>query len=127
MPMYTTTAGVSGILPDEIGPLVIQPTISSSLLAQVATTVLTGSTTYRIPVVTSDPSANFVAEGAEISPSNLAMQELLVSPQKVAGLTVVSRELANDSDPAAATIVGDGLARDIARRIDEAAFSGLAA
>jgi HK97 family phage major capsid protein len=35
--------------------------------------------------------------------------------------------LADDSNPAAAQVVGDGLARDIARRIDQAAFAGLAA
>ena len=54
------------------------------------------------------------------------MQELTVTPAKVAGLTIISRELADDSAPAAAQVVGDGLARDIARRIDQAAFAGLA-
>ena len=49
-----------------------------------------------------------------------------MTPPKVAGLTIVSREMADDSDPAAAQVVGDGLARDIARRIDQAAFAGLA-
>jgi HK97 family phage major capsid protein len=67
-----------------------------------------------------------VAEGAEITPSDPTLQELVVTPPKVAGLTIVSREMADDSDPAAAQVVGDGLARDIARRIDQAAFAGLA-
>ena len=34
--------------------------------------------------------------------------------------------MADDSSPAAAQVVGDGIARDIARRIDQAAFAGLA-
>ncbi|OBJ74689.1 hypothetical protein A5656_15660 [Mycobacterium gordonae] len=37
-------------------------------------------------------------------------------------MTVVSRELASDSNPEATDVVGDGLARDIARKIDAAAF-----
>jgi HK97 family phage major capsid protein len=40
---------------------------------------------------------------------------------------MISRELADDSSPAAAQVVGSGLARDIARKIDQAAFAGLSA
>ena len=98
-----------------------------SVFAQVATTVTTGSTHYRIPIVAADPTAAWVAEGAEISPSDNVLEELVVTPPKVAGLTIVSRELADDSNPSAQTVVGDGLARDIARRIDQAAFAGLSA
>ncbi|MDQ3104102.1 MAG: phage major capsid protein [Actinomycetota bacterium] len=126
MPVYTTTATVSGLLPDTHGPLVVQPAINASVFAQVATVVTTSSTKYRIPIVTADPAASWVAEGAEITPSDPTLQELVVMPPKVAGLTIVSREMADDSDPAAAQVVGDGLARDIARRIDQAAFAGLA-
>jgi HK97 family phage major capsid protein len=126
MATYTTTANVGGILPDDFGALVIQPALALSVFAQVATTVTTGSK-YRIPIVTADPTASWVAEGAEISPSDPTLQELVVTPPKVAGLTIISRELADDSNPAAAQVVGDGLARDIARRIDQAAFAGLSA
>ncbi len=126
MPVYTTTAGTGGLLPDTYGPLVVQPALDASVFAQVATIAMTGSTEYRIPIVAADPTAAWVAEGAEITPSDPTLQELVVTPAKVAGLTIISRELANDSNPAAAQVVGDGLARDIARRIDQAAFAGLA-
>lgn len=127
MPLYTTTDDVGGLLPDDFGPLVVQPALAMSVFAQVATTVTTGSTHYRIPIVAADPTAAWVAEGAEISPSDNVLEELVVTPPKVAGLTIVSRELADDSNPSAQTVVGDGLARDIARRIDQAAFAGLSA
>ncbi len=126
MPTYTTTAGVNALLPDGYGPLVIQSTLDESVFAQIATTVTTGSAEYRIPLVAADATASWVAEGAEITPSDPTFQELVVTPAKVAGLTIISRELANDSSPAAAQVVGDGLARDIARRIDQAVFAGLA-
>ncbi|MEJ7742083.1 MAG: phage major capsid protein [Nocardioidaceae bacterium] len=69
--------------------------------------------------MTADPTAAWVAEGDEIPISDPTLAELTVTPAKVAGLTIVSRELADDSDPAAAYVVGAGLARDIARRVDE--------
>ncbi len=122
----TTGLPTRGLLPDEHGPLVIQPAIDASVFARVATVQMTSSHDYRIPVVAADPTAQWVAEGAEITPSDPTLQELVVTPAKVAGLTIISRELADDSDPAAAQVVGDGLARDIARRIDQAAFAGLA-
>jgi HK97 family phage major capsid protein len=124
--MYTTTSTVNALLPDQSGALVVQPALDASVFAMVATTVTTGSTEYRIPIVSADPTASWVAEGAEITPSDPTLQELTVTPPKIAGLTVISRELADDSSPAAAQVVGDGLARDIARRIDQAAFAGLA-
>ena len=127
MPLYTTTAGVAALTPDDYAQLVVQPALAASVYAQVATTVTTPSARYRIPIVAADPTAAWVAEGAEIAPSDPTLQELIVTPAKVAGLSVVSRELADDSNPAAATVVGQGLARDIARRIDQAAFAGLLA
>lgn len=123
--LTTATSGVGGVLPSDYGPLVVQPALDMSVFAQIATLVMTGSKSYRIPLVTADPSAAWVAEGAEIVPSDPTLDELIVTPAKVAGLTIVSRELADDSDPTAAEIVGGGLARDIARRIDQAAFAGL--
>jgi HK97 family phage major capsid protein len=127
VPVYTTTATVNALLPDQYGPLVIQPALDESVFAKAATIAMINSTEYRIPIVAADPTAAWVAEGAEITPSDPTLQELVVTPPKVAGLTIISRELANDSNPAAAQVVGDGLARDIARRIDQAAFAGLGA
>ncbi len=66
-----------------------------------------------------DPTASWVAEGAGIVPCDPTLSELVVTPAKVAGLTIISRELADDSNPAAAQVVGQGLARDIARRVDK--------
>ena len=50
------------------------------------------------------------------------MSEITVTPSKLAGLTVVSNELVNDSDPSALDVVGDGLVRDLQVRLDAAYF-----
>jgi len=126
MAMTTATNDVAALLPDQIGDLIVQPVEAESTAMQVSTVVRTGSHKYRIPLVLEDPSAAWVAEGAEITADDANVDELDVIPAKVAGLTIVTRELAEDSSPAAAEVVGQGLARDIARKIDGAFFSSLA-
>lgn len=121
--MSMTTSSDSSILrPEDVGALVVQPVTAASVAMQVSTVVNTSSHDYRIPIIDSDPTAGWFAEGAEITPSDAGTDELVVTPAKVAGLTIISRELADDSSPAASQVVGDGLARDIARKVDAAFF-----
>lgn len=120
-----TTASGSGrpiLTPDQVGALLVQPALSMSVAAQVATIVNTTAHNYRVPIVTADPTAAWVAEGAEIPVSDPTIQEVMITPAKLAGLSVITRELAEDSSPAAAQAVGEGLARDIARKLDAAFF-----
>ncbi len=126
--MTNTTVNTYAILaPAEVATLLIEPTMELSVAAQVCTLVTTGTTEYRIPVVTADPVAAWVAEGQEINPSDMVLNEVIVTPSKLAGLTIITRELAEDSSPEAAETVGLGLARDIARKLDAAFFGNLAA
>lgn len=123
----TTGSANDAFLPETIGALVTRPVLAASVAAQVGTTVSISSHDYRVPLVTGDPSAAWTAEAAEIAPSDSTFGELVVTPSKVAGLTVISRELAEDSSPSAQQIVGEGLARDIAKRIDSAFFAATTA
>jgi HK97 family phage major capsid protein len=124
--MSLTTSSASALLtPAQVADLLIRPALALSVAAQVATVVHISTASFRIPIVAADPTAAFVAEGEEITPSDPTISELTVTPNKCAGLTIISSELANDTSPAAAETVGEGLARDIARRVDEAFFGDL--
>jgi HK97 family phage major capsid protein len=112
---------------EDVGALFLQPVESASLAFRTSTTVRTSGHEFRIPVLNADPTAAFVAEGSEIAVSDPTLSELTVIPRKVAGLVVISSELANDSSPAAAEVVGDGLSRDVARKIDAAWFGAMLA
>lgn len=120
----TTTSGAGILTPDEVGALVIRPLIEQSVAAQVSTVVQTASHDFRVPVVSADPVAAWTAEGAEIAVSDPTLTEVVATPKKLAGLTVVTNELASDSSPAALSVVGDGLVRDLRRKIDAAYFAG---
>lgn len=127
MATLSTTANGRPLLVDDVATLLVQPTINLAIADKVATTVTTPSTVFRVPSVTADPSAAWVTEGSEIPVSNATVAELDVTPAKLAGLSVISSELAADSSPAAAQVVGDGLARDMSRRLDAAFFGALPA
>jgi HK97 family phage major capsid protein len=120
--LTTTTNDMKSITPDQIAQLITLPVQAASVAAQVATLLSTSSTRTQLPIIAADPSAAWVAEGAEIGASDPTVDDIVVTPSKIAGLTIITNELAADTSPAAAGIVGDGLARDIALKIDAAFF-----
>lgn len=121
--MSLLSAAAGGIvLPEQIGPLIIQPLRQRSTALQVATEVQTLSPKFRLPVINLDAASTWLAEGADITATDPTIGEEVVSAMKLGALTRVSNELANDSSPAATSVVGDGLTRSIARQLDVAFF-----
>jgi HK97 family phage major capsid protein len=120
--MSIFTTNVVPISPDQIESLIVMPVAKASVAMQVATLITTNATHTRIPRVMSDPSASWVAEGAEIGASDPTVDDIVITPAKLAGLTVVTNEAAADTSPAAANLIGAGLARDCARKLDIAFF-----
>lgn len=120
----TTASANSAYLATEVDDLIVRPVERASVALQVANVVYTSEqvNTFRVPVVAADPSASWTVEGEEITPSDATLTEVASPFYKLAGLTIVSNELARDSSPEAAQVVGDGLARDIARKLDAAYF-----
>jgi HK97 family phage major capsid protein len=116
----STAAGL--VLPEVVGPLIIQPLRNRSTALQVCTQVETLSPKFRLPVVDVDAASTWLAEGADITETDPTIGEEVVTAMKLGALTKVSNELANDSSPAATQVVGDGLTRSIARQLDVAFF-----
>ncbi|WP_434619274.1 phage major capsid protein [Arthrobacter sp. A5] len=115
-------AAASGILPPEYSALITGPVAALALPFDpaLATVVTTGNATFNVPIVKKDAGAAWVVEGGEITPDDPTMDELTITPSKVAGLTIISRELADDSSTDAQKMVGDGLARSIVTQINTA-------
>lgn len=125
--MTLLEAAAGGILPQEYSDLVIKAIAAQALPFNpaLASLVTTNSATFNIPIVEKDAGAAWVVEGGEITPDDPVLSELPVTPAKVAGLTIISRELARDSSPDAQQIVADGLAREIVRKINAAWLGNL--
>jgi HK97 family phage major capsid protein len=119
--MASTTASFAPLLtPPQINDLIVTPLIEQSIPGQLMTVVRITTHSYRIPVVATDPAASWTAEGAEITTSDAVLDEVDVTPSKLAALSVLSSELANDSTPAAAETIGQGIVRDLVRRVNQA-------
>jgi HK97 family phage major capsid protein len=105
--LEATSAGI--VLPEQVGPLIVQPLRQRSTALHVCTNVETLSPKFRLPVVDLDAASTWLAEGADITETDPTIGEEVVSAMKLGALTKVSNELANDSSPAATQVVGDGM------------------
>lgn len=123
MTMYTAGAN-KAFLPEAIHDLIVQPVTTESVALDVANTINAEGhvNVYRVPIIASDPTAEWTAEGDEITASDAGLDEAASPFFKLAALTVITRELAEDSSPQAADIVGQGIARDLAKKLDSAFF-----
>jgi HK97 family phage major capsid protein len=119
-----TTVNASSILsPAQVAELIIKPLLAESIAGRVLTPRPIATHDFRIPVVSADPSASWVAEGQEIAVSDPDIDEIEVTPSKLAALTIISQELADDSNPAAQEVIGAGILRDLSRKTDQALFT----
>ncbi|SDE45609.1 phage major capsid protein [Auraticoccus monumenti] len=126
MAMNTET-GSALLRPEQVHDLIIKPLQQESAALQTATVVVTDSKDIRIPIWNADPSAAWVQEGQQIPMSDADVDELVVIPSKLAGLSKISREVAEDSSPEASEQVGLGLRGDLQVKLDAAYFGNLAA
>lgn len=108
--------------PEDYGKLVDTVVDETSVAFQAATVINTDKHQIRIPVLVSDPETGWYAENSEITLTDPDTDEVLVVPSKVAGLTQLSNESVDDSDPAVAAMTGKALGRDIAKKVDAAFF-----
>ncbi|WP_273733361.1 phage major capsid protein [Mycolicibacterium septicum] len=122
MTLLTSGDGAAILRPEEVAALVIEPLTRTAIATTVSTVVHTQSHSIRFPVVQQDPLTSWTAEGAEINVSDAKLEEIDCVPKALKGLTVVSNELADDSDPSALDVVGQGLVRDLQTRLDQAFF-----
>ncbi|MGI8310348.1 phage major capsid protein [Saccharopolyspora hattusasensis] len=120
-PLLTTTPPTGPALtPPDRAALVLLPLERTSLALRTATVIKTGRSRVSVPRLSEDVPSVWTAEGEEMTRGDPTVDELVLTPAKVAGLTVLSRELATDSDPAAAEMTGESLARSLRRTLDTA-------
>lgn len=108
--------------PEAYGQLVDTVIAAKSAAFQAGTIVQIANESIRFPKLTADPASAWIAENAVIPLTDPTTGELEVTPRKVAVLTQISNEAANDTSPAVADAVGNSIARSISKKIDAAFF-----
>ena len=86
MALYTAGAGPI-LTPAEVETLVVSPVMDQAVSSASQHRDHHRDQSLRIPVVTQDPQASFVAEGAEIPVSDGTLTEIEVTPKKLAALS----------------------------------------
>lgn len=123
MPLYAANVP-EGVKPDGYHDLILVGLQTESVAAASGVAVAnTANAALHIPRITADTTAKWANEGDDLSVANPVLDEIVSTPKKVGGVIKVSRELAQDSSPAATKLVGDSLTRAIAVALDTAFFT----
>jgi len=83
-----------------------------------------GSSSILVPKIETDLTVYSPGEGVEIEDSDMSFRQLAMVPRKFACLCAVSNELVEDSIIAVGEIIGNSMARSIAKKEDEIGFLG---
>ncbi|BDY27535.1 phage major capsid protein [Mycolicibacterium mageritense] len=108
--------------PEDYGKLVDLVIAAKSIAFRAGTVISTDKETFRTPLLVADPAVGWYAENTQITLEDPDTDELVIVPKAVKGLTQISNEAANDSNPGVADQVARGLARNVAKKIDAAFF-----
>jgi HK97 family phage major capsid protein len=120
----TKTSDFAGFLkPDQAAPYFAQARKSSTFM-QLARQVPLGINGAEVPVVTSKPTAGWVAEGAQKPASKGAVGLKTITPKKLACIAVVSAEVVRANPANYMNLLRDDIAEAFAIAFDAAAFHG---
>lgn len=122
MSMIRSSQGASW-LPEDFGSALDIVVQAKSVAANASTVFSTSREKVGFPLWVADPSVAWYSELSQLSLTDGSTSEVVVTPTKTAGFTVLSNELVADSDPSVAAQVAQGLANQIAQAIDTAYFS----
>jgi HK97 family phage major capsid protein len=86
--------------------------------------ITTDRDTLKVPLVQSDPSADWTSEGSEITDSDPDLDEVTATPRKLAARVIVSNELIADSNPSVVSLLEMQLIRALSLELDRAIFKG---
>lgn len=115
---HSTTA--DAFTPQDFGALVDLAVQAQSIAARSATLVTTDKVKISFPLWVADPAVGWYNELDTIATTDGDTEQVEVIPSKTAGLSLISNELKDDSDPSVADQIGKGLANQIARSVDAA-------
>ncbi len=125
--MTNSTTSAAGLLtPEQVGTLLVEPTLSLAQAAKVARRVTLTAPKFRVPIIAKDAAASWVSEGDEIDVTDADVDELVVTPAKLGAVSVITSELAADTSPEATQEVGLGIARSLATSLDATFFGAQA-
>lgn len=119
MTLLTTSQPTGEALsPEERSELIIGPLQREALALRTTRVLQTSRDAVQVPLLTEDVPTDWVAEGQELPTGEPDVREVTLRPAKLAALTSISSELAEDSEPGAAELIGQSIARSLRSKLD---------
>lgn len=117
-----TSSEPSGVAlsPEQRAELIVKPLERDSLALRSTRVLPTVRDSLQVPMLTEDVPVDFVHEGAELPQGEPVVNEATLTPKKIAAMTILSSELAEDSEPEAVNLIGQSIARSIRLKLDQA-------
>jgi len=125
-----TTSANSTLLQSQVASLLVQPLEQASTFLAAGPTIIDSASTVRVPRVASGVTAGFVAEGAQITDSDVAFDEVQMMPSTLKSIKVivkVSNELIRQSVVGLDAVLRTRLVTDVANALDAALWDGTGA
>jgi HK97 family phage major capsid protein len=122
----TKTSDFAGFLKPEQAEAYFKQAARQSVVQSLARKVPLGINGQEIPVVTSKPTAGWVAEGGQKPATNGSMSLKTITPKKIAAIAVVSAEVVRANPGNYVNIFRDDIAEAFAIAFDAAALHGTA-
>ena len=120
-----STATVANVSPPELSDYLFQKLRPTSVaLRSGIATLSTMRESIQWPMLTTDITPGFVAEGTQIPETDPGFATLTATPRKIAARTVVNNEVIDDSDPSITDALTAHLGTLIALKLDLAIYQG---
>jgi HK97 family phage major capsid protein len=119
--MASTTATLSALVaPATVEELFLRPLLAQALAtnAAVSTVRLIGTHDLKIPRVTGDPTVAHLDELEAAPLSDMGADAITATPVRAAGVSMLSREIVEDSSPEAQAEVGTRLVEAYRKQLD---------
>lgn len=120
--MNTSISAKPILAPEQVRPLLLEPTVNGSVVGQIATVQYIDAPKLRVPKMGALDVADWIGEGEEIPLGDVEFSEITFEPKSLKGGSVVTQEAMDDTSPEAAALIGAELARDLSRKIDAGFF-----
>jgi len=125
--METDTDSAGGYLvPEFYSSSIIKKLRADTVAVQLGATEITSAKGFpiKIPRLKTDVTGYWVAEGSSITASQPVIDQIMLTPRTLAGRTILSNLLIENSAPTADAIVNDSIAAQLALGLDNAILQG---
>jgi HK97 family phage major capsid protein len=124
--MLTSSGGNVVLVPDVVSAEIIDRLRPASVVTQLGARVVPmRATTEKVPRITGDPTISWLAEGATVTATDAVVDHVLLTSRRLTGLTKVSQELVEDSDPVeVGRVLSTSFGGAIATELDRVALKG---